>query len=241
MTCRDRGHLLGDGVFETMRTHGDVIWQEARHRARMEQGAEWLGLAMDAWDDVVADLLARGRGDRRLRIELTAGDMTGLMEGSGARMSGSVMAFEPHPDAPIRLISSDVAIPVQPWSGCKTLSMFPYVQALRMAHARGADDAVLSDGQNGIVEATTSNVFAHVEGTWHSPGPCQGAVDGVTRQVLLEHIDAVPQLHRDQLARADAVALTNTRGVRVASTLDGRALDLQPARALQQLFAELQP
>lgn len=68
----DRGFLLGDGLFETMRARGGVVFRLADHLARLRTGADRLGLAVpDLAERAVADVVAafveaaggrRGRG-----------------------------------------------------------------------------------------------------------------------------------------------------------------------------------
>ena len=61
---RERGLLLGDGLFETMLVvKGEALWRNL-HLARMEGGANELGIAFDrqAADGAVDTLLARADG-----------------------------------------------------------------------------------------------------------------------------------------------------------------------------------
>lgn len=224
---------LGHGVFETLRTHGDGYWQLERHLERLQRGAEVLGLDVP---DAEGHLEALHGPNRRIRLDLHGGDLT-TIEGPGqAVLEGRWRPFVA--DArDVRVRTTPVQCPVQPWSGIKTTSMFGHVEARRWAQARGADDGLLANGAH-IVEASTANVFACIDGVWHAPGPAQGAVDGVTRQVVLDGIQAKDVLDADQLRRASAVALTNTAGIRAVVELDGRRLDTKPVDALRQVFAE---
>ncbi|MGB1585987.1 MAG: aminotransferase class IV [Thermoplasmatota archaeon] len=225
---------LGHGVYETLRTHPSGMWQEARHMARLARGAEVLGLELpEDMRERLADLVAP---DRRIRIDLHGGDLDSI-EGPGvATVSVTHRPFVLQSE-PIRLCTTPVQCPPQPWSGIKTTSMFGHVQARRWALARGFEDGLLVHGDE-VVEASTANVFALVDGQWHAPGAEAGAVDGVTRQVLLDQVAAVPRLSSAQLARATAVALTNTAGIRPATDLDGRTLAVEPVAALQAVFDE---
>ncbi len=223
----DRGYLLGDGVFETMRTTTAGLWQRERHMARLRAGMAALGLAWT--DDVVADLdvlVAAGHDaygdDLYVRLNVSTGAMEGITEGDGLLVTGMVRPFQPYPlrhySHGVHVVTSkQIIAPGEPLAGHKTLSFLRYVQARREAMALTAHDAVLTDGHGSVVEASTSNVFARTGDVVHAPGPDQGAVDGVTRQVVLELIDdagleVAPTLSVEQLAGADEAWLTNTTG-----------------------------
>ena len=74
----DRGLLLGDGLFETLRVSGGRPLRLDRHLARLRAGAEILGLPVPLDDAefaaAMAALLARrGLSEASLRLTLTRG------------------------------------------------------------------------------------------------------------------------------------------------------------------------
>ena len=237
----DRGYLLGDGLFETLRTAHGGIWRRDDHRRRVERGLHMVGLEpslLSMFDDAVDALVDAGMpafGDSLyLRVNITTGlleDLTG--DGAGAAVTGIVKPFKPYP---MRHYSHGVQViesrfhrdPASPLRGVKTLSFLPYIAARREALAQAAHDAVLTDGAGNVVEATTSNVFAFADGVVYAPGMEQGAVDGVTRKVVLELVqdaglDVAHDLPVATMAAADEAWLTNTTGGIVPITRFGEA------------------
>lgn len=218
------GQAGPDGVYETLCFRNGAPWQPARHEARMRRGAEAMDLPFpaEAWADAM-----RQSGDLMLRLDLDR-------DGQLVQTPRPLVA---HPVEPLRIITASKRLQPSPWHGLK-LAHMPLHQAARdEAAAAGVDDAILGCGEM-VAEATTANVFAWIDGVCHAPGPDSGAVDGVTRQVLLEDGHVEP-LRIADLGRVDAMALTNVRGVRIVGELDGRPLDLEPAKALRARFEAL--
>ena len=77
---RDRGLLLGDGVFETLRTYGGRLVTLEEHLERLEAGAGVLGIPvgeLDArrpWWLVVVGLVLAGLAWRDLHMSQSASD-----------------------------------------------------------------------------------------------------------------------------------------------------------------------
>ena len=73
----DRGFLLGDGLFETMRLEAGVLRRWARHEKRLTAGLDALGIAADLPSDIpalAADLANRNGLDRAvIRLTITRG------------------------------------------------------------------------------------------------------------------------------------------------------------------------
>ncbi len=195
----DRGYLLGDGVFETMRASGGRLFQEHRHAARLERGASTLGLPRAAAREAIraASHLARASTERLgaetlVRTPVTVGPST---EVGGDLDAGTATAIaRPHQPYPaetylqgLRLRVGDPPIDSRhPLCAVKTLSFLPRLHARRQAIRVGGHDALLLNERGRIAEATTSNVFALVGDVLHTPGPAEGALEGVTRALLLD-------------------------------------------------------
>ncbi len=226
----DRGYLLGDGVFETLRTSNGRIFRLQDHMERLGEAAQAIGLI----DEVLAEartavdaLVATGRqafGDELyLRINVTGGvldDLTG--DGRGYAITGVTKKFKPYP---LRYHSLGVHLVLakqrkftgDPLARCKTLSFLPHIAARREALRLMAHDAVMLNEHGRVAEATTSNLFVRQGETVFAPGPEEGARAGVTRAAVLELLaegdfEIVDELEPTQLAKADEAWLTNTVG-----------------------------
>lgn len=238
----DRGFLLADGLFETMRARdGRVLWLE-RHWERLSQGAALLGipLPVDAPGLAVAArelLLVNGfaRGEAALRLTLTRGPgPRGLVPPERPTPTVVLAAFPPPERAsPARaiLIKGVRRNEHSPTSRIKSLSYLDQVLALREAMAAGGDEALLCNTAGRLVCASAANLFLVIEGRVWTPSVGEGALPGVTRAVLLERarrkglivVEATLPVHL--LARADEIFTTNAlRGVRPVASVDGRTL-----------------
>lgn len=230
----DRGHLLGDGVFETMRLLGGRVFQRDLHTTRLAAGLRGLGLgakaARAAWRATDALAIAaeqRFGPDVRLRLQVTTG-VGDAFEGQPGRFAVTALAraFQPPPrSGGVDLVVVDAGRPLG--APMKTTSFHPAVAARRAALAAGADDALLLNVAGRVCEATTSNVFAARDGVVHAPGPDEGALEGTTRTLVLAGLPRAnvrPRLSRADLARAQEVILTNVGGIRAARSIDGRRL-----------------
>ena len=226
----DRGYLLGDGVFETLRTVNGKVFRLDDHAERMRRSlkAIWLDEPVEEEFRAAVDALARaGRkafGDELyLRVNISTGPM-GDVAGSdrGIMVTGLTRKFKPYPmqyyAQGVHLITSKQRKDSRsPLSTVKSLSFLPHVAARREAHTATVHDAILLNEHGRVAEATTSNVFARIGETVHAPGAAEGAVPGVTRGLVVDlckdnGLEVVESLTVEQLHGAREAWLTNTTG-----------------------------
>lgn len=226
----DRGYLVGDGVFETLRTSNGHPFRLEDHTTRLAAGLAVLGLdgrLTDAFQEAVSALVAGGTpefgDDLYLRVNITTGVMEDVAgTDQGVNITGICKPFKPYPlqyyAKGIHVITSRYRKdPLDPLATIKHMSFLPYVAARRQAHAATVHDALLLNTDGDVAEATTSNVFAVQGDRVYAPGPDQGAMPGVTRQVLLELLDdtglgVTDRLDLETLRGADEVWISNTTG-----------------------------
>lgn len=226
----DRGHLLGDGVFETLRTANGRMVRPDEHLRRLAHGLQVIGLDPGATDAAAEalDALVRAGGERfgdalYLRIQVTAGvqaEVAGVAD--GLHVTGVARPFQPYPMRHYARGIHAIVAPQRkhrddPMNGVKSVSFASHLAARRFAMDATAHDALLLNDAGRIAEATTSNVFAVKGDTVHAPGRDEGALDGVTRAMVLELVedtglDVAGSLSIDGLAAADEAFLTNTIG-----------------------------
>ncbi len=226
----DRGYLLGDGVFETLRTSNGRVFRLDDHAERMKRGLRAINLdpsLASEFRDAVKALVAAGKkdfgGELYVRVMVTTGPMEDVLgTGRGVTVTGLCKKFKPYP---MQYYSNGIQLVVSrqrkdtrsPLSAVKTLSFLPYIAARRDAHSQTAHDAVLLNEHDRVAEASTSNVFALVDGTVFAPGESEGAIPGVTRHAVLELLEDADMEVREKLTipdlkKAQEVWLTNTTG-----------------------------
>lgn len=243
----DHGLTVGDGVFETIELrHGSPFALE-RHLDRLERSAG--GLLLDIPDrsviraavDEVADMW--GTDPARLRITYTAGPAP-LGSERGVDAPTLIVAASPMTvrTEPTRVITVDsTRNPDSALCGLKTTSYAENVVALRLAVLEGASEAIFANTRGELCEGTGSNIVIERDGVLATPPLSSGCLAGITRDLLLEALDAagIPveqaPIPMDDLMQADGAFLLSTgRHVQPISHVDGNPLPLCPGPATRR-------
>lgn len=239
----DRGFLYGDGIFESMRSIGGVVFRLDRHLDRLARSAARIGLERVPGPEriraAVRDLLDRNRlAEARVRITVTRGPgRPGDYAGATGDPTVVMYASPFHPLDPadraqgvavvlssVRQVPATVLDPA-----LKSISRLSAVLARREAVARGAFEAILLDTGGFLTEGTVSNLFLLTTGRIRTPPAPGVGLPGVTREAVLE-IAAGAGLPTSEealpaaaLETAEEVFLTNTSWeVLPVTRVDGR-------------------
>lgn len=235
----DRGFLLGDGVFETMRLHEGRVLRLDRHLARLARGAALLHIPLPeisllhhALDAVIA---ANSVPDAALRLTLSRGaGPRGLLPPPSPNPTFLITqsALAP-PLGPCRLhVSRYRRDGASPLSQIKHLNYLPQILARIDAEQAGCDDALLmaADGHH-IAEASAATLIVFCGGErLHTPPVDDGALAGTAREALIESGLCIEQrLTLEDLYTAQGAWLVNSLSVReihgVGTIVTGRAPD----------------
>ncbi len=242
----DRGLLLGDGLFETIRAYDGRLFRLVDHLARLQRGAALLDITLPPdLDTAVQTTLAANRWtDAVLRLTVTRGaappERGGLLldpaPAPTVLVTGRSLAGVP--PYPARFYEQGMALatvgpPRNEWSPltrCKTLNYGDSILARQAAARHGADEALVGNTAGAVVGASVANLFL-VAGDWLiTPSLESGCLPGITRAALVELAAAfgIPTVERPvrpaEVAAAAEVFLTNTL-LEVAPVV---ALDGQP-------------
>lgn len=243
----DHGLVVGDGAFETLKTHRGQPFAVTRHLARLRRTLEALAIAVpdeDVMRGAIAETVAAGDyADSRIRVTVTAGSGSLGSGMPGGEPSVVVAVVELKPKA------APTAITV-PWTrnergataGLKTTSYAENVRALRVAHEAGASEAIFANTRGELCEGTGTNVFVVVDGRVSTPPLSSGCLAGVSRELLVEAADVHEEaLPLDVLTHADEIFLTSTtRDVQGLTSIDDRKLDVGPAtQELETVFNDI--
>lgn len=256
----DRGFLLGDAVFETMRAQHGRVFMLDRHLARLARGAEVLGidngpttsalrdqirgaLADSGLDSAVLRLtLARGEGPRgigptgydRPTVALVVSELTPLPE--WAHREGIDTRIVKHRRVPPECIDPDI----------KHANYLPSILGRReLSGPRELEGVVLSVSGE-VVSGLVSNVFVVRGRELWTPPLASGCLPGVTRGVVLSlavQAGWTPierPLWPGDLAQADELFFTNTLfDCLPVARLENRALPGAPGPATRALQGAL--
>ena len=238
---RDRGFLLGDGVFETLPAIAGRLFRLADHLARMGRGADLLGLpapprGADMTDAALATLAANGlaHDDASLRITYTRGPgPRGLLPRSTPETTLLITAAPamPTPRPATAMVSSQRRNEHAPSARIKCLAYLDNVLARREAAQAGADEGLMCNSGGALACASAANLFVVEDGVLLTPAIEQGALPGITRAVVIELAGAAgiaveeTSIAPERLGRAAEAFLTNSLiGVRPLVAVDGRTI-----------------
>lgn len=196
----DRGLQYGDGLFETLAVQDGHIRRLDPHLDRLRDGCARLRLPMpdEAMLRRELDRAAEGESRAVLKLILTRGP-----GGRGYRPPESpsvtrLVLRHAWPDYPadwytqgieLRVCTTRLAVG-SPLAGLKHLNRLEQVLA-RAEWGEGAQEGLMLDAEDRVVEGTMSNLFASpAEGRLVTPDVSRSGVAGVTRRHILERARA---------------------------------------------------
>ena len=247
----DHGFLVGDGVFETLRSYGGVPFAVGEHGERLAAGAATLGIdapSVERFEEAVRAVLeANGLADARIRATLTSGPgPPGLTRGGPSTFLVTARSMVPWPPTASAIVSGTVRHDESgPLAAVKTIGLADSLMAQREARERGTDEALLLNTAGEIVEATTANVFIVLDGRLETPPPGSGCLLGITRErvIALSHDIGMPAVQPPirplALKAAEEIFLTSsTREIQPLVRLDGDPVGTgEPGPVTQKLAA----
>jgi len=240
IAAEDRGLQLGLALFETFPVEDGHVPFLEDHLRRLERGAAELAslgqlapasfdaaLARRALRETIEAVLALpgARAPFVLRITLSAGAQAGEPV-----LSITGREPEPPPAGGVVVVVSRLRTLADPLALLKSTSRLRHVVAREEARRLGAFEALLLNEHGDVAEGTISNLFVVRERTLLTPGPGEGALDGILRRKLLSSFEREPlpgvsaaregRVALEDLLRADELFLTNsTRRVIPVRTL----------------------
>ena len=255
----DHGLLYGDGIFEGIRFYDRVPFRLRAHLERLARSAAALALNIPYPPGELAAaahaMAERAAGpDGYLRLIVTRGPGTlGLSPASCPRPTVLILeapiAVYDAPGGGAAGLSVITAANRQPAADAldprvKSLNYLPRVLARLEAERAGADEALLLNARGFVTEGTADNLFTVTGGVLATPPASDGALDGITRGVLLELARAagipaeVTSLATYDLYAADEIFLCGTAAELVpVRAIDGRAVPACPGPIFGRLAA----
>jgi branched-chain amino acid aminotransferase len=255
VSARDRGLLLGDGVFETMRAHAGRIFRFDRHLSRLQGALTVLRIPVpdEIRDWVLAALPDASGEEASVRLTVTRGEGPAGVAPPLDSTPTVIVAVGPLPSFPASVYESGLRAHVASGRrneramtvGLKTIAFTDAIAALLEAHQAKADEALFLDTGGHCSEATSSNLFIWAGGTLVTPPLSCAALPGITRASVLELAAArgMAAVERpfgpEELMAADEAFLTSSlRGIAPLVRVDGRSIGAgTPGRVTQEMAA----
>ena len=226
----DHGFLYGDGVFEGLRFYNGRILKLRAHLKRLAVSAKALGISLPMsavkLEQALLEIVeASTHTNGYLRLIVTRGvgplgiDPSHCETGCVVIIADQLkMVSEEVRDngarliiASIRRLAGDQLDP-----RIKSLNYLNQITAKMEANVAGADEAVMLNQSGFVAEGTADNIFVVTGDTLETPPVTDGALNGITRGLILElsNMLSIPVRERSlttyDLYTADECFLTGT-------------------------------
>lgn len=259
----DRGLVLGDGLFETLRAVGGKPQFLPLHFARLAKSAKRLRIAVPVREAelrrLIASLCRRSRlDDAVVRITLTRGRYLGGLAIDPAIPPSLIVTVSPVSGLPAELYEKGVKVAISDINkaaasgldaSIKSINYLANIFAKAQADKKGCYEAILLGPHGEIAELSTSSFFAVIDGVVVTPPIETGILPGITRQVLLRILkrEKLPHhegmLHpKDVAYMSEAFLSSSVRGPVPITRIEGKRVGngkVGPVfRRLQALYAE---
>ncbi|KXJ56362.1 MAG: 4-amino-4-deoxychorismate lyase [Thalassospira sp. Nap_22] len=237
----DRGFLLGDGFFETMRAHeGKIAWLEA-HMGRLDHHAELIEFPLDLLPETeeVAEIVAKlfeqiHRKDAVVRMTVSRGPGERGLLPPGSPDPTILITAEPFdpldPNIGLTLATSQKVRrnPHSVAGSIKSTNYMDNIAAKQEVQKYGAQDALILSADGHVAETTVANLFGIIGETLWTPHEDTGILCGLARDYVLQvaeesEIEVIFEPKApEELKEFDAVFTANAlQGLRVVDRIDG--------------------
>ena len=252
----DHGLLYGDGVFEGIRFYKRRAFRLQRHLQRLQLSARAIALQiplsaaeLTSAIERLIDAFSEDDGYIRLMVTRGAGPL-GLNPKSCAMPNVIAIADQltmialGEQQAGARLIVSSVRrLPADGLDPrIKSLNYLNHILAKIEANHTGADEAILLNAQGRVAEGTADNVFIVRNSRLLTPPCSEGALEGITRELVLQLAQDNGIETREQplgvydLYAADECFLTGTGAELIpVASIDCRSMPGCPGPVFHQL------
>jgi branched-chain amino acid aminotransferase len=230
----NRGHLYGDGVFESIRIMSGKPLNLENHIKRMLDGARVIKMrtpsyyTTDFFRDKINELIQKSEIEEGGRCRLSLDRVTGGAYLPDSNESTFYIEVYPYDVNHFELnakglevdIYQDIKLQKNFLSNYKTKAGLTYVMAALSAKEKGLDDVFLSNDRGNILETSSCNVFVVSNGVLYTPGLDEGCLAGTMRmQVINLAISHGIKVYEcailpQNLLAADEIFITNAiRGI----------------------------
>lgn len=195
----DRGFMYGDGVFESMRSYGGVVFKIDEHLARLAQNLKKTGIKSPYSNSYLKKEIYRLLRVNKLesayiRLTITRGEGRFGIEHKDVLKPNVVIIAKEFENYPARMFEKGISAHVvsirqndlSPLAGVKSLNYLNYIMARFEAKGRGCDEAIVLNTKGHVAEAVTSNIFIVKKNTIITPPITDGALPGITRAVIIK-------------------------------------------------------
>lgn len=225
VSVSDRAFNYGDGVFSTLLVENGKAQLLSYHINRLVHDANAIGVHVDPAPLEQAIIRAISSVDDKcvFKVHISSGVGGRGYARDNTNLANVRFSFHVYPthyrameQRGMSLICAETNLAIQPrLAGVKHMNRLEQVLVKQEVDAHNADDAVVCDTQDNIVESSAGNLFFYFNGCWHTPSLKGSGVNGVVRQYLIQalfnenHPLNVGEYSLEQLKQAQAIVVTN--------------------------------
>jgi len=259
----DRGFLFADSVYEVIPVYAGRCFRLTDHLHRLDNSLTGLRIgnphSIAQWSSLIGELITRNTdekntGDLSVYVQVTRGASPRRDHRLPEAIKPTVVAFcQSRAPVDATILNSGIRAITRPdtrWQHCsiKSTSLVANILAADEARAAGATEAILVR-HGGVMEGTSSNVFAVIDGQLLTPALRDSILPGITRAAILaiaardgiDHAE-IETLTPDALRAASEVWITSsTREIFAVTRLDDAPIgDGQPGPLWTRMHSALQ-
>lgn len=222
----DRGFLLSDGLFETMRAYEGKVACLTDHYERLKKSAQYLNIpfsmCIQEMENIVNQLLEKcelNGKNASLRLTLTRGTgPRGLLppENVNPTIMLTAFPFANNQVKPIKAIVSEIRRnESSPLSNIKSLCYLDNIMARQIAANQSADECIMLNTKGDVACASVANIFMVTAKGISTPRIEDGVLPGITRKTVITICkeNNIPifeeQIKEPALIKAKEIFLTN--------------------------------
>ncbi len=223
----DRGLLLGDGIFTTIKVINLHLIHFAEHFARLQANAHFLHIPFSFTHETLhcacLELLKANNATNEtfiLRITLTRGSSKRGIDIADNCAPNLIITISKFPDTVPQPLSLNISTfkrnECSPLTQIKSLNYLEAVLARREAQDLGFDDAIFMNTCGHICETTTANIFFVGNGQLYTPTLADGVLPGIMRAHVLEAAQSLnikvtqAAIHSHTITQFDECFVTNS-------------------------------
>ncbi|MBF0276508.1 MAG: branched-chain-amino-acid transaminase [SAR324 cluster bacterium] len=196
----DHGLLYGDGVFEGLRFYQGKVFRLLSHLERFEKSARAIMLPLPFDHKTLAmaveeTIKASNQSEGYIRMVATRGEGPLGINPATCTQGCLFMIADQLQMSNARILSDGARLMIAATRRLgpdgldpkiKSLNYLNNIMAKIEANQAGYDEAILLNQMGNVAEGTVDNVFVVADGVLKTPPVSDGALDGITRTVVLE-------------------------------------------------------
>jgi branched-chain amino acid aminotransferase len=256
----DHGLLYGDGVFEGIRIYGGRVFKLDEHITRLFASAKAILLDIpmppERMREIVLEVVRlNNKNDGYIRVVVTRGRGDLGLDPAKCSKPTVIIIVDDIALYPAQMYERGIAVVTASSRRLAVDGLDPRIKSLNYlnnilakieAKQAGCLEAVLLNPQGYVSECTADNIFIIKEGVLYTPATIEGALDGITRETVLELAAGlsiacrVCALSRYDLYTADECFLTGSGAeLMPVVSVDGRRIGRgTPGELTLKLLAE---